>query len=352
VTEAKKVLTVEEIARKAMEKGASDIHLTVSRPPIVRIHGKLQIMEEYEPLTPDDTFQLGNELMANEKNRNMIGENGHADFSSTLPELGRVRVNIYLQRGSYAIAIRIIPMKIPDIGELGLPPVAQEILYKGNGLILVTGSTGSGKSTTLAAMINLLNKTVNGNVITLEDPIEYLHRHGTCIVNQREVGTDCPDFAQGLRAALRQDPDIILVGEMRDLETIATTMTAAETGHLVMATLHASNAIQTVERIIDVFPPHQQAQIRIQLANTILGIFSQQLVPKADESGRVLASEVLVANPAVRNLIRENKAHQLQTVMQTGASQGMITMEKSLAAFADRGIITREEMNRRLVTAV
>ena len=352
MTESEKVLTVEEIARQAMEKGASDIHMTVSRPPIVRIYGKLHVLEEYPRLSPDDTFQLGNELMADEKTRSMIAENGHADFSSTLPGVGRVRVNIYLQRGSYTIAIRIIPMKIPDIEELGLPAAARELLFKGNGLILVTGPTGSGKSTTLAAMINLLNQTVSGNVITLEDPIEYLHRHGTCIVNQREVGTDCPDFAQGLRAALRQDPDIILVGEMRDLETISTAMTAAETGHLVMATLHASNAIQTVERIIDVFPPHQQAQIRVQLSNTILGIFSQQLVPKMDGSGRVLAAEVLVANAAVRNLIRENKAHQLQTVMQTGASQGMVTMEKALSIFVERGIIALEEKTRRLIGAV
>ena len=346
------VLKVVDIARQAMEKGASDVHLTVSRPPMLRIYGKLHSLEDYPPLTPDDTFWLGNELMTDEKTRRMILDQGHTDFSSTLPGVGRVRVNIYLQRGSYAIAIRIIPMKIPDIEELGLPPAARELLFKGNGLILVTGPTGSGKSTTLAAMIDLLNQSVSGNIITLEDPIEYLHRHGTCIINQREVGTDCPDFAQGLRAALRQDPDIILVGEMRDLETIATAMTAAETGHLVMATLHASNAIQTVERIIDVFPPHQQAQIRVQLANTILGIFSQQLVPKVDGSGRVLAAEVLVANPAVRNLIRENKAHQLQTVMQTGASQGMVTMEKALSIFVERGIIAKEEMNRRLITAV
>ncbi len=344
------VLKAADIANKAMEMGASDVHLTVSRPPTLRIYGKLHSLDEYPPLTPDDTFKLGEELMDSEKSRRMIQEQGHVDFSSTLPGVGRVRVNIYLQRGSYAIAIRIIPMKIPDIEELGLPPAARELLFKGSGLILVTGPTGSGKSTTLAAMINLLNQSVSGNIITLEDPIEYLHRHGTCIINQREIGTDCPDFAQGLRAALRQDPDIIMVGEMRDLETIATAMTAAETGHLVMATLHAATAVQTVERIIDVFPPHQQSQIRVQLANTILGIFSQQLVPKADGSGRVLATEVLVANPAVRNLIRENKTHQLNSVMQTGASQGMVTMEKALSIYVERGIITREEMKRRLLT--
>lgn len=343
-------LKVVELAKLALEQGASDVHLTVSRPPTFRIYGKLVSVADHPPLTPDDTFKMGEELMHDEKTRRMIIEHGHADFSSTLPGVGRVRVNIYLQRGSYAIAIRLIPMNIPDIDDLGLPPAARELLFKGSGIILVTGPTGSGKSTTLAAMINLLNHTISGNIITLEDPIEYLHRHGTCIINQREIGTDCPDFAQGLRAALRQDPDIILVGEMRDLETISTAMTAAETGHLVMATLHAATAIQTVERIIDVFPPHQQAQIRVQLANTILGIFSQQLVPKMDGSGRVLASEVLVANPAVRNLIRENKAHQLQSVMQTGAAQGMVTMEKALLLYVQQGLITQEEMRRRLIT--
>lgn len=345
------VLKVVEVTRKAMELGASDVHLTVSRAPTFRINGRLVSQTEYPMLSPDDTFQLGEELMREEKLRRQIQEQGHVDFSSTLPGVGRVRVNIYLQRGSYAVAIRLIPMSIPDIDTLGLPSAARDLLFKGSGLILVTGPTGSGKSTTLAAMIDLLNRSVNAHIITLEDPIEYLHRHGTCIINQREVGTDCPDFAQGLRAALRQDPDVILVGEMRDLETIATAMTAAETGHLVMATLHAATAVQTVERIIDVFPPHQQDQIRVQLANTLLGIFSQQLVPKLDGNGRVLAAEVLVANPAVRNLVRENKTHQLHSVMQTGAAQGMVTMEKALSLFVQRGLITQEEMKRRLLTS-
>ena len=343
------VLRVVEIARQGVEMRASDIHLTVSRPPTIRVDGKLHSLPGYPDLTPDDTYKLGRELMADEKTYQQIELQGHADFSLSLPEIGRCRVNVYLQRGSYAIAIRLIPMEVPDIDSLGLPPVCKELPLKGSGLILVTGPTGSGKSTTLAAMIQMINRQINGNIITLEDPIEYLHRHGTCIINQREVGVDCPNFAQGLRAALRQDPDVILVGEMRDLETISTAMTAAETGHLVMATLHASTAIQTVERIIDVFPPHQQEQIRVQLANTLLGIISQQLVPRADGSGRVLASEVLMANSAVRNLIRENKAHQLNSVMQTGAALGMITMEKSLKTFVERGLISQEEMKRRLI---
>lgn len=343
------VLRVVELVRQGAERRASDIHLTVSRPPTVRVDGKLHSLPGYPNLTPDDTYKLGKELMADEKNFRQIEKQGHADFSLSFPDIGRVRVNVYLQRGSYAIAIRLIPMEIPDIDQLGLPPVCKEWPLKGSGLILVTGPTGSGKSTTLAAMIQLINHQVNGNIITLEDPIEYLHRHGTCLINQREVGVDCPDFAQGLRAALRQDPDVILVGEMRDLETISTAMTAAETGHLVMATLHAATAIQTVERVIDVFPPHQQEQIRVQLANTLIGIISQQLIPRADGTGRVLACEVLVANAAVRNLVRENKAFQLNSVMQTGAALGMMTMEKSLKTFVERGLISQEELKRRLI---
>jgi len=341
------VLSFVDLARMGAERKASDIHLTVARPPMFRINGKLVSLEDYPNLTPADTYKFGRELMVDEKILQQIDEQGHADFSMSLPDVGRFRVNVYLQRGSYTIAIRLIPMNVPDIDSLNLPAVCKELPFKGSGLILVTGPTGSGKSTSLAAMIQLINQSVSGNIITLEDPIEYLHRHGTCMVNQREIGTDCPTFAQGLRAALRQDPDVILVGEMRDLDTISIAMTAAETGHLVMATLHASNAIQTVERVIDVFPPHQQDQIRIQLANTLLGIISQQLIPRSDGAGRVLACEVLIANSAVRNLIRDNKAFQLHTVMQTGINLGMITMEKSLKSFLDRGLISAEEVKKR-----
>lgn len=343
------ILNFIDLAKMGAERGASDIHLTVARPPTFRINGKLVSLEDYPNLSPADTYKFGRELMSDEKILRQIDEQGHADFSMSLPEVGRFRANVYLQRGSYAIAIRLIPMNVPGIESLGLPSVCKELPLKGSGLILVTGPTGSGKSTSLAAMIQLINQTVSGNIITLEDPIEYLHRHGTCLINQREIGTDCSSFAQGLRAALRQDPDVILVGEMRDLDTIAIAMTAAETGHLVMATLHASTAIQTVERIIDVFPPHQQDQIRIQLANTLLGIISQQLIPRADGSGRVLACEVLIANSAVRNLIRDNKAFQLHTVMQTGSALGMITMEKSLKSFLDRGLISTEEVRKRTI---
>jgi len=349
VASFEQVLKVVELARMGVERRASDIHLTVKRPPTFRVDGTLISLEGYPELTPDDTYKFAQELMPDEKNIKQIEAQGHADFSLSIPNAGRVRVNIYLQRGSYAIAIRLIPQNIPEIDTLGLPPVCKELVKSNSGLILVTGPTGSGKSTTLAAMIQVLNKTQNANIITLEDPIEYLHKHGTCIINQREVGTDCPDFAQGLRASLRQDPDVILVGEMRDLETISTAMTAAETGHLVMATLHAATAIQTVERVVDVFPPHQQAQIRVQLADTLLGVISQQLIPRADGKGRVLACEVLTANPAVRNLIRDSKTYQLNTVMQTGSTQGMVTMEKAIKSVVDRGLISSEEAQRRMM---
>lgn len=340
---------IEEILKMAVELKASDVHLTVQRPPTFRINGTLVAMQGAPSLRPEDTMELARQITPDETIEQKIIENGNADFSNSFAGMGRVRVNIYIQRGSYAIAVRLIPMDVFHIDELGLPKAARELPLKGNGLILVTGPTGNGKSTTLAAMIDLLNHTVSSNIITLEDPIEYLHRHDKCIINQREVGTDCPTFAQGLRAALRQDPDIILVGEMRDLETISTAMTAAETGHLVMATLHSATTVQTIERIIDVFPPHQQDQIRVQLASTLLGIISQQLIPRVDGKGRVLACEVLVANQAVRNLIRENKTHQINTVIQTGASQGMMTMDKSLKEFYQQGLISEEEMKKRVL---
>jgi twitching motility protein PilT len=347
VIKFKQLLKVVELGKLGVEMRASDIHLTVARPPTFRVDGQLVALEYYPNLTPEDTYNLGKELMADEKILRQVEEQGHADFSISLPEIGRCRVNVYKQRGSYAIAIRMIPMNIPNIETLGLPAACRELPFKGSGLILVTGPTGSGKSTTLAAMIQLINQTLNSHIITLEDPIEYLYKHDKSIINQREIGTDSPSFAQGLRAALRQDPDVILVGEMRDLDTIATAMTAAETGHLVMATIHAATAIQTVERIIDVFPPYQQHQIRVQLANNLLGIISQQLVPRRDGTGRILACEVLLANSAVRNLIRDNKAFQLNTVMQTGHALGMITMEKSLKNFFEQGLITAEEVKKR-----
>ena len=338
-------MNITELLNITSEMGASDLHLTVGVPPTLRINGLLNKLD-YPDLSEDDVFEMIYSLLSEEHRKKFV-ELKEIDFSLEIVNGSRFRVNVFMHRRGIAGAFRLIPEKIKSLEELGLPLRLADFTRKPKGLVLITGPTGSGKSTSLAAMINLINKTLSGNIITLEDPIEYLHRHGTCIINQREVGTDCPTFAQGLRAALRQDPDVILVGEMRDLDTISIAMTAAETGHLVMATLHAATAIQTVERVVDVFPPHQQDQIRIQLANTLLGIISQQLIPRADGNGRVLACEVLMANSAVRNLIRDNKTFQLNTVMQTGINLGMITMEKSLKSFLDRGLITAEEVKKR-----
>lgn len=342
------MLTALEIITRAVEMGASDVHLTVFRPPVYRINGKLVSLPGEEVLKPEDTSRLAEEIIPNEEVRMNFRQNGQVDFSNSFPGIGRFRVNLYVQRGSIAAAIRIIPVSVPHIDNLGLPPAVRDFAMKDTGLVLVTGITGSGKSTTLAAMLDLMNRTRNLHILTLEDPIEYLHRHGQCMINQREIGMDTRSFAQALRAALRQDPDVIMVGEMRDLETIATAITAAETGHLVLASLHSGSATQTIARIIDVFPPEQQTQIRVQLANSLQGIVTQQLIPRADGKGRVVACEVLVATPAIRNLIRENKIHQIYSALQTGAAYGMITMEKSLRSLYEKGIISPDEFNKRM----
>jgi len=284
-----------------------------------------------------------------EEHVKIFEKKGEVDFSYAIYGFGRFRVNVFKQRGTPAVAIRVVPPNILTPEELGLPEIVKSLARKPYGLVLVTGPTGSGKSTTLAAMIDLLNKEVSGHIITLEDPIEFLHTHKNCIVNQREVGIDTHSFAAGLRVALREDPDIILVGEMRDLETISTAITAAETGHLVLATLHTSNAVQTVDRIIDVFPPHQQNQVRIQLSMVLQGIIAQTLIPRVDRAGRVVAVEVLVANAAVRNLIREGKTHQLPTIIQSSSKLGMQTMDSSLRDLYMRGMISFEEARKRSI---
>ncbi len=317
-----------DILKIAIDAGASDVHLTVASPPIMRVNGKLLKIGE-EKLLPEDSMAIIKEILT-EKQIEMFEERGELDFSYSNPGLGRFRVNIYKQRGSYSMALRVVALTIPSMESLGLPAILKELAKKQRGLILVTGPTGSGKSTTLAAMIDHMNKTRNEHIITIEDPIEYLHKHEMSVVNQREIGHDSQSFANALRAALRQDPDVILVGEMRDLETISTAITAAETGHLVLSTLHTIGAAKTVDRIIDVFPPHQQQQVRIQLASVIEAVISQQILPKADGTGRVAAFEIMIANPAVRNLIREGKTHQIQTVLQTGSTVGMLTMDASL----------------------
>lgn len=333
-------MNIVELLKIGMEKRASDIHITVGVPPILRIDGKLTPLD-MEPLKPSNTKDLVYNTLS-ESLIQQLEKEGELDTSFSSPGIGRYRVNAYKQRGSYAMALRIIPLEIPSMESLGLPAVIKDLARLPRGLILVTGPTGSGKSTTLAAMVDLINKERNCHIITLEDPIEYLHKHNKSIVNQREIGIDSYSFANALRAALRQDPDVILVGEMRDLETISIALTAAETGHLVLSTLHTVGSAKTIDRIIDVFPPYQQHQVRVQLSTVIQAIISQQLLPKASGDGRVAAFEVMIATPAIRNLIREEKIHQIDTAIQTGAKHQMQTMDNSLLDLYRRGLISRE----------
>lgn len=333
-------MNIVELVNLATEKKASDIHITVGLPPVLRINGELIRLEE-DRLMPDDTKKLVYEVLSEEVIK-ILEEKGEIDTSFSSPKVGRYRINAYKQRGSYGMALRIIPLEVPTIESLGLPSVVKDLSRLPRGLVLVTGPTGSGKSTTLASMINQINEERKSHILTLEDPIEYLHKHKKSIVNQREIGIDSKSFGNGLRAALRQDPDVILVGEMRDLETISIAITAAETGHLVLSTLHTIGAAKTIDRIIDVFPPHQQQQVRIQLASVMQAIISQQLLPKADGTGRVAAFEVMIGTTAIRNQIREEKIHQIDTSIQTGAKHQMQTMDASLLELYKRGLITKE----------
>jgi twitching motility protein PilT len=335
-------MNIKEILSAAKEKKASDVHLTVGRPPVFRLLGELYPQEEWKVLTPEDTELLSREMF-DERLSNLMAEKGEVDFAYSIPGVSRFRVNVFKQRNHFSAVTRIINSEILSISQLNLPKVTENLCRKARGLVLVTGSTGSGKSTTLAAMIDLINTESRKHILTLEDPIEYLHTHKKSIVNQREVGSDTQSFADGLRAAFREDPDVIMVGEMRDPETIAIAVTAAETGHLVFATLHTSSAAETVERIIDVFPPHQQQQIRMQLSATIQGIISQTLLKKADGKGRVVAAEIMIGTPAIRSLIREGKTHQLNSMIQTGGQFGMQTLEAALRKLIQSGQITREE---------
>ncbi|MCX8001837.1 MAG: type IV pilus twitching motility protein PilT [Anoxybacillus mongoliensis] len=333
---------VDAMLRAAFELKASDIHLTVGIPPIFRINGDLKRYGQ-DVLSPTDTEQMAKAIVP-EKMWSYFEEHGELDLSYSLAGVSRFRVNVFKQRGCISLAIRIVPTKIPTLDELQLPDVLKKMVTKPQGLILVTGPTGSGKSTTLAAMIDYMNKTMRKHIITLEDPIEYVHKHGGCVIDQREVGTDTNNFANGLRAALRQDPDVILVGEMRDLETIQTAITAAETGHLVFGTLHTSSAPATIDRIIDVFQPEQQAQIRIQLATVLVAIISQRLFPRAQKNGRIAATEILINNAAVANLIRNGKIHQIPSVMQTNRALGMHTLEASIKELVQQGLIAKESV--------
>ena len=331
---------IEEILREAKDAGASDVHLTVGIPPKMRVNGDLITMN-YSRMLPADTLDILISVMT-EAQREKFEERGEYDFSFSIPNCGRFRVNAYKQRGSVAIAFRLVGTKVPTPEELGVPESVIDLYQRKRGLVLVTGPTGSGKSTTLAAIIDKINNNRDAHVITLEDPIEYLHQHKMSMVNQREIGLDSENYANALRAALREDPDVILVGEMRDFETISVAITAAETGHLVLSTLHTIGAASTVDRVIDVFPPHQQQQIRVQFANVLEAVISQQLIPTVDGKNRVAAFEVMHANHAVRNLIREGKSHQLSSVMQTNRRLGMITMDEAIIQLYQERKITRE----------
>jgi len=333
-------LDLEMVLREACVQQATDIHLTAGLPPMLRIAGELFPLLQ-EPLTPAMLEEIVRELLTEEQYQRFCTR-GQADRAYGIPGLSRFRVNAYRQRGSPALAIRVIPWEIPSVEDLGLPPVAISLVQRPQGLLVITGPTGSGKTTSLAALVEYLNQTRRLHILTLEDPIEYLHKHRLSMVNQREVGSDTPSFAQGLRSALREDPDVIMVGEMRDLETMATAISAAETGHLVLASLHTPDAPQTVDRLIDSFPPAQQRQIRLQVASVLLGVIAQRLVPRADGRGLVAAFEVLVNTPAIANLIRSEKIHQIRAAMETGRSQGMQTLQQSLQDLAARGIIDPE----------
>jgi twitching motility protein PilT len=334
-----------DVLLEVMERNASDLHLTAGAPPMMRYHGSLHAMD-YPKLTPQMTREVIYSILTNDQ-RQRLETDWQIDLAYAIPGKARFRVNAFFQRAALSAAFRLIPQDMPKLKDLGLPPVLEEFTRKPRGFVLVTGPTGSGKSTTLAAMLDLINDSRHEHILTIEDPIEFLHRHKRCIVNQRELGADAQTFALGLRAALREDPDVILVGEMRDLETIATALTAAETGHLVFATLHTQDAAQTVDRIVDVFPPEAQQQVRVQLSVALQGIVTQQLLPTADGSGRCVATEVLVPTPAVRNLIREGKTHQIYSALQTGGQFGMQTMDASLAQLVRQSKITREQAEAR-----
>src|ERR671934_1323286 len=335
------LLSIDALLERMVALNASDLHITVGSAPVVRVNGTLEPLEGTEPLTPEVTHQLLYRILSTEQQKNLEVDR-QIDMAHSIRGVARFRVSVYFQRESIGAAFRLIPAEIKTLEELGIPPSLHLLAEKPRGLVLVTGPTGSGKSTTLAALIDEINRNRAEHILTIEDPIEFLHRHKRCVVNQREIGPDAVSFAEALRAALRQDPDIILLGEMRDLETISTALTAAETGHLVFATLHTQSAPGTIDRVIDAFPAAQQEQIRIQLAATLEGVVTQALLPTADGTGRVAALEILYPDDAVRNLIRQAKVEQIYNIMLTGTERGMQTMEQSLSDLVRRGMITVE----------
>jgi len=336
------MIQIEPLLQGMLERTASDLHLKVGRPPVLRIHGRLVPQQDW-PVPDEQDMEALLDQLADERQKAAFAREWELDFAYEMEGVARFRVNVARQRGSVYITLRALPWRVPTLAELGLPQVCARLALRPQGLVLVTGPTGCGKSTTLAAMIEHVNRTTARRVITVEDPIEYVFEEKLSVITQREVGTDTRSFAAGLKYALRQDPDVIMVGEMRDLETIAATLTAAETGHLVLATLHTPSAPEAVDRIVDVFPSHQQAQVRTQLGMTLAGVIAQRLIPRADGSGRVAACEVLIGTPAVRNLIREAKTPQMVTAMQTGREHGMQTLNQALRDLYRGQLITLEE---------
>lgn len=328
------------ILTKAVNSGASDLHVCAGVPPVIRLNGELINLDE-PILTPHDCVELAKQCL-NSRLYEYFLDTGEVDSSYAIPGVARFRVNVFKQRGTCAIAFRTIPQDVPKIEDLGLPGLVYDLSMKQRGLILITGPTGHGKSTTLAAMLNYINSKKKCHIVTIEDPIEFLHRHNKSVINQREIGQDTKNYSNSLRAVLREDPDVILIGEMRDQETISTALTAAETGHLVLSTLHTIGSAKTIDRIIDVFPPYQQAQVRTQLSTVLQGIISQQLIRRADDKGRVLATETMVWTPAIANLIRESRTHQINTCIQTGSQFGMYTMDSCLADLYKQELIDYE----------
>ncbi len=334
------MININTLLKLTQEKSASDLHLTVGSSPVIRIDGRLSITD-YPVFTEEDTKTLIYSML-NDEQKAIFEKDKELDFSFAMPGMDRFRVNVHLQKGCVEAALRRVPAKIPSIDDLGLPDVVYDFISRPNGLVLVTGPTGTGKSTSLASMVDYINSNREEMIISIEDPIEFIYENKKSIIKQRELYADTHSFPEALKRVLRQDPDVIIVGEMRDLNTIATTLTAAETGHLVLATLHTPDAPQTIQRIIDVFPPHQQRQVTVQLAECIQGVISQVLLPRANGKGRVLATEVMVSTPGIRNLIRENDVAQIPSLLQMGAQYGMHTMDKSLKSLYRKGVITKE----------
>jgi twitching motility protein PilT len=339
VTEARNNL--DDMLRIVVAEGGSDLHVTAGSPPAMRLHGSLYHLRGYDMLTPADTALLTRSVVTPAQWEKFEGKR-ELDLAYSVTGVSRFRVNLYQQRSSYGAAFRVIPHEIKPLDALGVPPAVAKFATLPRGLVLVTGPTGSGKTTTLASLLDLANRTRSAHIVTIEDPIEFLHEHKQCLVNQREVGADTESFSTALKHALRQDPDIILVGELRDLETTQTALTAAETGHLVLATLHTQSAAQTVDRIIDIFPPHQQQEIRAQLSTSLQGVVTQALAPRADGKGRTIITEIMFATPAIRNLIREGKNHQIPSFMQSGGAQGMLSFDSHLAQRVMQQTITYE----------